>query len=135
MPLRSRIHFKGLTQYIAALQKARTSWPKGANKLTVKASGQIADIYRDNLSGNVPSTAEQPLPVGVRTGDLLAGVETKQINQYRMDIINEVHYSGWIEHGTRKMVARRPLQAAIEEYTGLDLPNDTMNVLRDIWRI
>ena len=135
MPLRSKIFFKGLTQFTAAVEKARISWPKGANKLTVKASGQIADLYRDNLSGSVPSTASQPLPVGVRTGDLRAGVQQKQINQYRMDIINEVHYSGWIEHGTRKMVARRPLQHAIEEYTGLDLPNDTMNVLRDIWRI
>ena len=135
MALRSRVHFKGLTQFTAALARARVSWPKGANKLTVKASGQIADLYRDNLSGSKPSTAAQPLPVGIVTGELHGSVEEKQINQYRMDIINTAPHSGWIEHGTRNMVARRPLQDAIEEYTGLSLPNDAMDVLREIWRV
>ena len=135
MPLRSRVFFKGLTQFTAAVQKARISWPREANKLTVKASGEIADAYRENLSGSEPSTSARPLPVGIVTGDLLAGVQEKQINQYRMDIINEVHYSGWIEHGTRKMTARRPLQVAIEKYTGESLPTDTMDVLREIWRV
>jgi hypothetical protein len=133
--LRSKVAFKGLTQFTAAVAKARSNWPRCANKLTKTSSGQIADLYRDNLSGSQPSTSAQPLPVGVRTGTLLAGVEEVQINQFRMDIVNRVHYSGWIEHGTCKMTARRPLQVAVEDYTGESLPTDSMAVMREIWRV
>jgi hypothetical protein len=134
MPLQSNVRFKGLTQLTAALEKGRRKWPKEANALTKKSSGEVLDLYKDNLSGPVPSTAVHPLPVGIRTGDLLAGAEIKQVNQYRADVVNDVPYAGFIEDGTVFIVPRRPLANAVEQYTGGDLPNDANQVMVNVWQ-
>ena len=134
MPLKSSTRFERLTQLVAATQKAKSRWPRSANALTKKAGGELLDLYKDNLSGSVPSTAEDPLPVGIRSGTLLEGAEMVQVNQYRADIKNDVPYSGFIEDGTYKMAPRRPLADAVEQYTGEELPNDAMEVVVDVWR-
>lgn len=134
MPLQSNVRFIGLTQLTAALHKGRVRWPQEANKLTKKAGGELLSFYEANLSGSMPSTTEHPLPVGIRTGELLAGAEIVQVNQYRVDIKNDTPYAGFIEHGTVHMTPRRPLADAIEQYTQGDLPDDAHQVVVNIWR-
>ena len=102
--------------------------------MTKRASGRMLALYVENLSGSEPSTTEQPLPVGVRTGTLRAGAKVKQVNQYRADLYNDVPYAGFIEDGTRKMAPRRPLRDAVEQYTEGELPNDAHDVVVRVWR-
>jgi hypothetical protein len=133
-PLQSKVTFKGLTKTLKELRAVRGRWPKEANRMTKRGAWRIHDLYFENLSGYKPSTTEDPLPVGVRTGTLRAGAKVKQVNQYRADIVNDVRYAGFIEDGTRKMAPRRPLRNAVEKYTDGELPNDQHDVVVRVWR-
>ena len=134
MALQSNVRFKGLSKTLKELAKVRGRWPTEANRMTKRSAWRIHDLYYENLSGYRPSTAEDPLPVGVRTGTLRAGAKVKQVNQFRADIVNDVPYSGFIEDGTRKMAPRRPLRNAVEQYTEGELPNDIHDVQVRVWR-
>jgi len=92
----------------------------------------IATLYTRNLSGAVPSTDWRPLPVGVRTGTLRAGVKAQMLNQYSFKVTNDVPYSGFIEVGTRYMAPRRPLGAAVDQIAGR-VPSEMNKVLTEVW--
>lgn len=82
----------------------------------------VADAYRENLSGEMPSTADDPLPVGIVTGELLDGVSVVGEGE-EQTVINPVDHAGYIEYGTHnkdgsvKIVPRLPLSAAIDTVT------------------
>jgi len=134
MPLRSRIEWQGLSRFTGVLEAGKRRIPAKFNDLTRKAGGIVLDLYKDNLSGRVPSTAAQPLPVGIRSGRLLEGAKLTQVNQYRVDIENDVPYSGFIEAGTYKLAPRHPLKAAVDQFIGEDLPDEARKVMVEIWR-
>ena len=135
MTLRSRVEFRGMTNLTQALAQGRRMTARELSKFTQVAGGHVLDLYKDNLSGRVPSTAERPLPVGIVSGELLDSADMKQVNQYRVDVVNDAPHSGWIEKGTSKMAPRRPLEDAVQEYTQGDLPDDANQVIRDVWRV
>jgi hypothetical protein len=113
--LESKVTWMGLGSMIADIKyRNRIRWPQSANRLTQRWLTNVHNRYKRNLSGRHPSTASHPLPVGIRSGTLLAGAQKRQINQYRGYIENLVPYSGFIEEGTYKMAPRRPLGAAVE---------------------
>lgn len=128
------VTFTGLTKLVSDLKRAKVVWPKEADKLTKKVGNEMLAFYQSNLSGSRPSTTAVPLPVGVVTGDLLEGAKMKQVNQFRTDVINDDFKAAWIEFGTSKMTPRRPLGAAVEEYTGGDFPNDANEVLPKVFK-
>ena len=134
MPLQSRIEWQGLSRFTGVLEKGKARIPPKFNDLTRTAGGIVLDLYKDNLSGRVPSTAAQPLPVGIRSGRLLEGAKMVQVNQYRVDVKNEVPYSAFLEFGTYKMAPRRPLSDAVEKFIGEDLPDEARRVMAEIWR-
>jgi len=134
MPLRSRIEWQGLARFTGVLETGKRRIPAKFNDLTRKAGGIVLDLYKDNLSGRVPSTAAQPLPVGIRSGRLLEGAKMVQVNQYRVDIENDTPYSAFLEFGTYKMAPRRPLSDAVEKFIGEDLPDEARRVMAEIWR-
>jgi hypothetical protein len=70
--------------------------------------------YRQNLSGSVPSTASRPLPVGVRSGKLLGSARLHQ-GKFGFNLYNNASHAKYIEFGTSKMVARRPLGDVMDE--------------------
>lgn len=112
----SSVQWEGLTQMAFDLQKKKPSlMPQGINEMTKGLIDMTWQIYYDNLSGSVPSTATHPLPVGMRSGDLRRGAKKRQINQYSGEVTNDVHYAGFIEAGTRKMAPRRPLGDAVDQ--------------------
>lgn len=134
MPLQSRIEWKGLARYMGVLERGKKRIPPTFSVFTRTAGGQVLDLYKDNLSGRVPSTAAQPLPVGIRSGRLLEGAKMVQVNQYRVDVKNEVPYSGFIEEGTMYMAPRHPLKAAVDQFIDEDLPDEARKVMVEIWR-
>ena len=112
----SSVRWEGLTQMAFDLKRTKPSlMPQGINELTKGLIEMTHTIYVENLSGSVPSTAEQPLPVGVRSGKLRRGAKKRQINQYSGEVTNDVEYAGFIEAGTRKMAPRRPLGDAVDQ--------------------
>ena len=135
MALQSRVEFRGMTNLTQALNQGRQMTGRELSKFTQAAGGHVLDLYTDNLSGRVPSTAERPLPVGIVSGELLEGAALEQVNQYRVDVKNDAPHSGWIEKGTSKLKARRPLEDAVQEYTQGDLPDDAHQVMREVWRV
>ena len=134
MALQSRIEWKGLARFMGVLERGKARIPPKFSDLTRRAGGQILDLYKDNLSGRAPSTAAHPLPVGIRTGTLLEGAKMTQVNQYRVDVENDVPYAGFIEAGTYKMAPRRPLKAAVDQFIDEDLPDEAREVMVEIWR-
>lgn len=70
--------------------------------------------YLENLEGAVPSTADNPLPVGIRSGDLFEKAQLINVNRFAFSVINTSDHAGFIEDGTEKMVARHPLQDAVD---------------------
>lgn len=118
MPLSSSVSFEGLTKILGDFQERI---PQNASRIIAGWTGELGvflhETYRENLAGFEPSTAEEPLPVGVRSGDLYMGAELHVLNQYAFEEINNVEYSGFIEDGTYKMAPRRPLQDAADQLT------------------
>lgn len=74
--------------------------------------------YQANLSGGQPSTAANPLPVGVVSGELL-GAATLTLETMAATISNPCNHAAYIEFGTSKMVARKPLWDAVQKMEGL----------------
>jgi len=132
--LTTSVKWVGLTSMIMDIRgRARAMMPR-TNKMTKTIGGAIHDRYVDNLSGSRPSTDLHLLPVGVRSGTLLEGARSVQINQYKIEERNEVPYAGFIENGTRYMTARRPLGDAVDQVSK-DVPGEMNNVLVDVWKI
>lgn len=110
----SSVQWEGLAQMAFDLQKKKPSLMSMAiQDMTKTLIGDVYQIYYENLSGSVPSTATRPLPVGVRSGDLRRGAKKRQINQYSGEVTNDVPYAGFIEAGTKHMAPRRPLGDAV----------------------
>jgi hypothetical protein len=112
--------------------RARAMMP-ATNKMTKATMNLLHTIYVQNLSGSRPSTTAHPLPVGIRTGTLKAGATKRQINQYKSEVFNDVLWSGFIEHGTVHMTARRPLGDAVDQ-TGQHVPGEMNQVMVSVWR-
>ncbi len=115
MPLISGVAWEGLTKM--ALDFKETI-PRNMSRTMAGWTRELGEesirLYRENLRGSQPSTAEDPLPVGIRTGALLAGAELHLLNQWAWEIINAVPWAGWIEDGTQFMAPRRPLGDAVD---------------------
>lgn len=109
------LEWQGMTE---ALLNFSEKWPRdlsqGISDLTSDLQDMLVTEYKANLSGDSPSTAANPLPVGIRTGDLLNGVSSTQDNQYSFTLTNPVEHAGWIEDGTETMEPRHPLQTAVD---------------------
>ncbi len=90
----------------------------------------VHEQYVENLSGNVPSTASRPLPVGVRSGQLRAGAKkqgarTNPVTGQTVGrVYDEVDWAGFIEFGTRKMAPRQPLAGALDQEAQIDTRMD-----------
>ena len=111
----SSVRWEGLTKMVFDLQYGvPRRMDRGIEEHTKRMGENVHQAYVDNLSGSVPSTAARPLPVGVRSGHLLASAEMVIVNQYRADVENKTHYAGFIEDGTRFMAPRRPLGDAVD---------------------
>lgn len=125
----SSVSFEGLTKQIAQFEdvipqkcsQTMAGW-------TRELGEELLRLYRENLSGDQPSTADDPLPVGIVSGDLLAGAELRVLNQYSFEVVNAVPYSGFIEDGTEKMAPRRPLQNAAD-VQALHFDSDMQGIL------
>ncbi|MBN1610369.1 MAG: hypothetical protein JW940_27320 [Polyangiaceae bacterium] len=63
-----------------------------------------------NFRGPVPAT----LPVGIRSGELLAGANKVQLNALASRVFNAVPHASYIEFGTEHMAPRRPLGTAVD---------------------
>lgn len=72
-------------------------------------------LYKDNLSGSVPSTDDNPLPVGIDSSDLISGARLRIVNQYAFEVYNDSGHSGWIEDGTINFAPRQPLANAVQQ--------------------
>jgi len=111
----SNVKWYGLTEMIMDLKNMPARMRREVNQYTKDVLEMTHQIYVENLSGSAPSTAGSPLPVGMRSRDLRNGAMKRQINQYACEVYNDVPYAGFIEVGTKKMVARRPLGDAIDQ--------------------
>jgi len=130
----SSVQWVGLTQMVFDLKSGvQQRMGRGVNDFTKSMIDTVHQLYVENLSGGAPSTASRPLPVGVRSGTLLAGAKKQQINQYRGDVFNEVPYSGFIEVGTYKMAPRRPLGNAVDLVRGM-VPGEMGEVVTAVVR-
>lgn len=128
----SSVKWKGLTKTIYDLRRDLPKrMERSCNGMTKDVLNVVHTVYVENLSGARPSTAAQPLPVGMRSGDLRAGAKKRQINQYAGEIVDDVDYSGWIEIGTWKMAPRRPLGNAVD-LAGEMVPGEMGQVLTEI---
>lgn len=115
MPAGSTVSWKGLEKMILDLQETiPRQCSQSMSNLTQDTGETMLLRYQENLEGTVPSTASDPLPVGMRSGDLYDGANLRQINQYAFELSNDVDYSGWIEMGTEHMAPRHPLQDAVD---------------------
>jgi len=129
----SRVEFKGLTAMIMDLQgRAKKTMPL-TSKMTKGLNDATYTLYVQNLSGSVPSTAAQPLPVGVRSGTLRSNAKRRMINQYSFMIENETFYAGFIEEGTRHLVPRRPLGNAVDQIQN-KVPGEMGATMTKIWK-
>ncbi len=118
MALASRVSYQGLTEMLLDFQERIPRKSQAVFGEWTRELGQMAhQLYRENLSGAVPSTAEDPLPVGIRTGELLDGAQLKIVNQFAFEEINETEWAGFIEDGTRFVAPRMPLQNAVDVMT------------------
>src|SRR5690242_9734307 len=70
--------------------------------------------YLENLEGSQPSTASDLLPVGMVSGDLYSKAQLVILNQYAWQIRNMSDHADVIEFGSSKMVARGPLNDAVD---------------------
>lgn len=128
----SEVRWEGLAQMAADL---RSGWPtrmgRGCSGLTKGVIGSVHQMYVENLSGSVPSTASRRLPVGMRSGALRDGARKAQVNQYKGEVFNEVGYAGFIENGTQHMAPRRPLGDAVDRAQEM-LPGQVGEVMTTI---
>ena len=70
--------------------------------------------------------------MGVRSGQLLGAANLRQINQYSFVEENSAPHSVWIELGTSKLAARRPLLDAVEQIDP-DVKPEAIGVVRAVW--
>lgn len=117
MPLSSSVGFEGLTEMITGLRNVS----RNASSKLAEWTGELGvfchEKYMENLAGMEPSTADNPLPVGVRSGELFMGAQLRMLNQYSFEETNDTEHSGFIEDGTVNMAPRMPLQNAVDQLT------------------
>jgi hypothetical protein len=111
----SFVEWDGLTKMILDMDQ---NVPRNASRemagMTRDLGDDMLQLYRDNLEGSEPSTAANPLPVGMRSGDLYAGATLSVTNQYAFSLYNDTPWAGFIENGTVKMAPRLPLANTVE---------------------
>lgn len=117
MALSSSVSYEGLTEMLTGLSDVQQNASAKMAQWTGELGVFCHEKYLENLAGMEPSTADNPLPVGVRSGDLFMGAELHMLNQYSFEEINNTPYSGFIEDGTVKMAPRMPLQNAVDQLT------------------
>lgn len=111
----SFVEWRGLTELIHYLENVERRASRDMAILTEDTGEKMAQLYRDNLAGDVPSTENNPLPVGMRSSELYEGVRLEIVNQYAFDLYNDTPHAGWIEDGTRYIFPRRPLGDAVQQ--------------------
>lgn len=107
-------------------QKAENSIPE----MTSRTGEATFQKYQDNLQGSQPSTDENLLPVGMVSGDLYSKAQLT-VNDYSWGIENQSDHAGFIEYGTSKMVARAPLQDAMNSFEE-DVQDDIDSTMESI---
>ena len=109
------VEWQGLTKMLLTLkEKIPAACQSTLHEMTTELGAEALELYKQNLNGGNPSTDSDPLPVGVRTGELLAGARLVITNQYAFKLTNDVPYAGFLEDGTSKMAPRHPLQNAVD---------------------
>lgn len=115
------VEFKGLVSMAHNLHGVPRFMSGAVSKLYTRPLMMFTwQRYVDNLHGprrpvNYPGPVPATLPVGVRTGQLLAGANKRQINQWSFWVFNPVEHAAYIEFGTSRMAPRRPLGDAVEQ--------------------
>lgn len=99
---------------ITGLEHQASAARLGIPEMTDALAGTAFQRYLTNLEGAVPSTADNPLPVGVDTGDLLGNAQLIRTNQYAFSMVNYSEHAGFIEDGTVHIAPRRPMQNAVD---------------------
>lgn len=125
MGLSSTVAWDGHTKLLLDLKNAAANSGRLMYEATLELGQEHLILYKENLNGTAPSSASDPIPVGVRTGELLAGARLDDggtgggtVNQYVYSIKNDVPYAGWIEDGTAHMAPRHPLQNSVDIMAG-----------------
>ena len=114
MPQGWGVTWTGLTELTKFMGGMKQRSRDERAKLTKTLGETTLRWYQENLSGNWPSTASSPLPVGVVTGDLLGKASMRMSGIFKFFVENTSDHAAYIEFGTSKMVARRPLWDAIQ---------------------
>lgn len=110
------IQWTGLTDLILALGKIPENMNHELANMTQELFDETLLRYIENLSGSVPSTAADPLPVGIVSGDLIehAWSDSKVTGENSFELRNESDHAAFTEFGTEKMEPRHPLQDAVD---------------------
>lgn len=69
---------------------------------------RVEKQYKSNLSGSATSTPARPLPVGIKTGELIGGVRVDRTED-SFTVYNVAPHAAHIEFGTSRMTPRAPL--------------------------
>jgi len=134
MPYASETSWTGLLSMIEDLDSIRARGPGAVAAMTDELGTETYLRYIENLEGAVPSTAENPLPVGIRSGDLIGQAQLIRLNQYAFEVTNSSGHAGFIEDGTEKMVARHPLQDAVD-ILEIRTKAEMDSVMTQIWKL
>jgi hypothetical protein len=99
---------------IAGIERIGQNAQRAIADMTDELGSELYFRYIENLEGSVPSTESSPLPVGIRSGDLIGNAQYVKINQYAFQMVNYSEHAAFIEDGTSKMAPRHPLQDAVD---------------------
>jgi hypothetical protein len=129
--MQATVKWQGLDKLQAGMKSKGTKSKRYIREWNELAGDLVEMRYIDNLSGSRPSTAASPLPVGVRSGTLKAGVHKEKKGGGRnvsVEITNRAGHAGWIEDGTYKMAPRKPLKDAVDK-TEKEVPGQLGDVM------
>lgn len=108
------IQWTGLEELILGMKGISQQSSLAIAEMTRETGEETFLRYLENLEGSSPSTDSDPLPVGMRSGDLFSKAQLEIVNQYAWTIKNESDHAAFIEFGTSKMAAREPLNDAVD---------------------
>lgn len=110
------IQWTGLTDLIMNLGKVPDNMKRELASMTQELFDDTLLRYIENLSGATPSTAADPLPVGIDSGDLIghAWSDSQVTGENSFQLKNDSDHAGPVEFGTEHMEPRRPMGDAVD---------------------
>jgi hypothetical protein len=135
--METSVSFVGLTSMAMNLKGVPRFMDGMVSKTYTKPlMNRLWAVYVENLHGprrpvNYPGPVPATLPVGIRTGRLIGGATKAQINARSFQVYNTAGHAKYLEFGTPKMAARRPLGAAVDE-VGQEVPGNMGQVMANL---